>query len=282
MDTIVGPRGRSKAALLNLVDRKSRFLWAYPLKERSVAAVNDALDNFLATFKATVHSLTVDKVTSDDKEMSGKTLPGSDVLAWTLTDGEHAYRTKADEKGNFKITIDKILPGRQVKVITTGKYDSVDEELFVQVGKKQVDNWFYNPTFGDNAKGWDTWGSDTVAVPKDDYTNLVSVDNKKIGATQNIEGHYSSLYKMTMDIRVNKFNDEEFKEIYLGEVGAGGGFNPSFSNVTALNDDEVGVWQTVTFTQPYFGSGPLINFGFTIWGVDDVDIKNVSYTRIDR
>lgn len=63
MDTIVGPRGRSKAALLTLVDRKSRFLWAYPLKERSVAAVNDALDNFLATFKATVHSLTVDRGT---------------------------------------------------------------------------------------------------------------------------------------------------------------------------------------------------------------------------
>lgn len=63
MDTIVGPRGRSKAALLTLVDRKSRFLWAYPLKERTVAAVNEARTNFLVTFKGTVHSLTVDRGT---------------------------------------------------------------------------------------------------------------------------------------------------------------------------------------------------------------------------
>lgn len=61
MDTIIGPRGHSKAALLILVDRKLRFLWAYPLKERSVATVNRALDNFLATFKGPVHSLTVDR-----------------------------------------------------------------------------------------------------------------------------------------------------------------------------------------------------------------------------
>ncbi len=32
LDTIVGPRGHSKAVLLTLIDRKSRFLWAYRLK----------------------------------------------------------------------------------------------------------------------------------------------------------------------------------------------------------------------------------------------------------
>ncbi len=32
LDTVVGPRGHSKAVLLTLIDRKSRFLWAYRLK----------------------------------------------------------------------------------------------------------------------------------------------------------------------------------------------------------------------------------------------------------
>ncbi len=47
MDTIVGPRGHSKAVLSTLLDRKSRFLWAYRLKDRTVATVNEALTKFL-------------------------------------------------------------------------------------------------------------------------------------------------------------------------------------------------------------------------------------------
>ena len=51
MDTVVGPRGHSKAVLLTLLDRKSRFLWAYQLKDRTAATVNEALTEFLTTFK---------------------------------------------------------------------------------------------------------------------------------------------------------------------------------------------------------------------------------------
>ena len=61
IDTVVGPRGHSKAVLLTLLDRKSRFLWAYQLKDRTAAAVNEALMKFLATFKGPVHSFTVDR-----------------------------------------------------------------------------------------------------------------------------------------------------------------------------------------------------------------------------
>lgn len=35
LDTVVGPRGHSKAVLLTLIDRKSRFFWAYRLKDRT-------------------------------------------------------------------------------------------------------------------------------------------------------------------------------------------------------------------------------------------------------
>ena len=41
----------SKAVLLTLLDRKSRFLWAYQLKDRTAATVNEALTEFLTTFK---------------------------------------------------------------------------------------------------------------------------------------------------------------------------------------------------------------------------------------
>ena len=50
LDTVVGPRGHSKAVLLTLIDRKSRFLWAYRLKDRTTATVNEALTKFLTTF----------------------------------------------------------------------------------------------------------------------------------------------------------------------------------------------------------------------------------------
>lgn len=63
LDTIVGPRGHSKAALLTLIDRKSRFLWAYRLKNRTGVTVNEALNKFLATFNGPVHSFTVDRGT---------------------------------------------------------------------------------------------------------------------------------------------------------------------------------------------------------------------------
>mgnify|MGYP003278630445 CR=1 FL=1 len=63
MDTVVGPRGRSKAVLLTLLDRKSRFLWACRLKDRTATTVNEALTNFLTTFKGPVNSLTVDRGT---------------------------------------------------------------------------------------------------------------------------------------------------------------------------------------------------------------------------
>jgi IS30 family transposase len=41
LDTVVGPRGHSKAVLLTLIDRKSRFLWEYRLKDRTTATVFD-------------------------------------------------------------------------------------------------------------------------------------------------------------------------------------------------------------------------------------------------
>lgn len=67
MDTVVGPRGHGKAVLLTLRDRKSRFLWAYRLKDRTVTTVNEALAKFLTTFKGLVNSFTVDRGT----ELSG-------------------------------------------------------------------------------------------------------------------------------------------------------------------------------------------------------------------
>lgn len=51
MDTVVGPRGHSKAVLLTLLDRKSRFIWTYWLKDRTAATVNEALTKLLTTFK---------------------------------------------------------------------------------------------------------------------------------------------------------------------------------------------------------------------------------------
>ena len=46
IDTVVGPRGHSKVVLLTLLDRKSRFLWAYQLRDRTAAAVNGVPSNF--------------------------------------------------------------------------------------------------------------------------------------------------------------------------------------------------------------------------------------------
>ncbi len=63
LDTVVGPRGHSKAVLLTLIDRKSRFLWAYRLKDWTTATVNETLTKFLATFNGPVHSFTVDRGT---------------------------------------------------------------------------------------------------------------------------------------------------------------------------------------------------------------------------
>ncbi|TLQ19483.1 IS30 family transposase [Lactiplantibacillus plantarum] len=63
LDTVVGPRGHSKAVLLTLIDRKSRFLWAYRLKDRTTVTVNEALTKFLTTFNGPVHSFTVDRGT---------------------------------------------------------------------------------------------------------------------------------------------------------------------------------------------------------------------------
>ena len=40
LDTVVGPRGHSKAVLLNLIDRKTPFRWAYRVKYRTTATVN--------------------------------------------------------------------------------------------------------------------------------------------------------------------------------------------------------------------------------------------------
>ena len=50
LDTVLGPRGHSKAVLLTLIDRKSRFLWTYRLKDWTIATVNEALTKFLTTF----------------------------------------------------------------------------------------------------------------------------------------------------------------------------------------------------------------------------------------
>ncbi len=44
--TVVDPRKHSKAVLLALLDRKSRFIWAYRLKDRTAAAVNEVSNNF--------------------------------------------------------------------------------------------------------------------------------------------------------------------------------------------------------------------------------------------
>ncbi len=60
---MVGPCGHSKTVLLTLLDRKSRFLWVYRLKDRMVATVNKDLMKFLETVKGPVNSFNVDRVT---------------------------------------------------------------------------------------------------------------------------------------------------------------------------------------------------------------------------
>lgn len=49
--------------MITSIDRKSRFLWAYRLKDRTTATVNEALTKFLTTFNGPVHSFTVDRGT---------------------------------------------------------------------------------------------------------------------------------------------------------------------------------------------------------------------------
>lgn len=60
VDTVVDPHGQSKTGLLTLLDCKSHFLWVYLLKNPTAATVNEALTNFLETFKSSVNSFTVD------------------------------------------------------------------------------------------------------------------------------------------------------------------------------------------------------------------------------
>ncbi len=80
LDTVVGPRGHSKAVLLTLIDRKSRFLWAYRLKDRTTATVNEALTKFLTTFNGPVHSFTVDRGTEFSGLVSLESQYGIKVL----------------------------------------------------------------------------------------------------------------------------------------------------------------------------------------------------------
>nr|WP_274619985.1 IS30 family transposase [Lactiplantibacillus plantarum] len=86
IDTVAGPRGHSKAVLLTLLDRKSRFLWAYQLKDRT-AAVNEALMKFLATFKGPVHSFAADCGTEFSNLVSFESQYGIQVYYC------HAYAT---------------------------------------------------------------------------------------------------------------------------------------------------------------------------------------------
>ncbi|ASN13626.1 hypothetical protein [Latilactobacillus sakei] len=226
--------------------------------------------------------LSLNKITADDTKFTGKTLPNSEVAISILADEELVYSTRADSKGDFSVDVKKTLPGRQVIVKTTGKYDSIINSSFIQIGNTPIDNWFYNPDFKDNSKGWFTEGTKQTITSQDGYANFANNWNNSMGAIQNVEGRKYALYTITMDIKINEFIENENKEIYMGSVIPGGGYDPSFSERTSLSEDSLGKWQTVTFSKVYTTDFPTTYLGFTIYGVKNMDVRNVSYERFER
>jgi IS30 family transposase len=60
VDTVLSSRGKDKTCLATFVERKSRFLWAVKIPNRSKLSLNMAFNKFMNIFNPIVKSITVD------------------------------------------------------------------------------------------------------------------------------------------------------------------------------------------------------------------------------
>lgn len=67
VDTVLSSRGQSKQCLATFVERRSRFIWAIKIPDRSSNSMNRVFSTFMNQFSSTVKSVTVDH----GKEFSG-------------------------------------------------------------------------------------------------------------------------------------------------------------------------------------------------------------------
>ncbi|WP_207696254.1 hypothetical protein DOK67_0001680 [Enterococcus sp. DIV0212c] len=262
-----------------------KYYLEYTFPNEGIKEVEEVTNSEFVDYINKKSFLDLHSITSDDQFIIGKTNPNTKVIVEILSDDDYNYPTESDENGEFSVSVPKTLPGRRVFVKSYGVYDESLANAYVTKGVEEVSNWFYNPTFLNNGKGWNMYGSATTITPEEDFTNFISTtSNGKIGANQLVEGKYGTYYTVSMDIKVNKFKEGvegEHRNIYLGNVLPGGAINPGFSSRIDITDAK-DQWKTVKFASPFYGNGTSLELGFTIWGVDNVDIRNVYYDRFDR
>lgn len=263
------------------LERNQEYFLDYYFPAQGIHEVEKITNEVFLQYVRDKNSLAVAPITSDSEKVKGNTAPFAKVLVDILADEEIVREIDADENGDFEVDIPKILPGRLAVIESIGKNDTLRETVFIKLGEQEVTNWFYNPTFENNLKGWDTYGAtNQVVTHSNGLANFVDKGSlmSGLGAIQMINLEYGSLYKMNMKIRVNEFKEGtngEFKEIYLGSVIPGGGIDPSFSERVDLTDKK-GEWVEVVFEAPYFGNSMYSSMGFNVWGVKNMDIAAIS------
>ncbi|QIL50488.1 IS30 family transposase [Weissella coleopterorum] len=67
IDTILSSRGQSKQCLATFVERRSRFIWAIKISDRTKKSMNKVFSTFMNQFSSSVKFITVDH----GKEFSG-------------------------------------------------------------------------------------------------------------------------------------------------------------------------------------------------------------------
>ncbi|MFJ3264879.1 hypothetical protein ACIP8G_00165 [Serratia liquefaciens] len=239
-------------------------------------------------FKVTLYD--IGEIISSNNVVTGRSTPGtlikmksydfiyqtSEILAKTRTNDENIFELK---------NIRKLHPYKPYLIEASGVYYSPTENVIV--GKAPTDSeLIVNGSFQDDTRDWlqhPEIKDDIIFTQKEGYGNFkVREDSEyepgRLEAVQFIAGPNSSRYKITCEIRVHAFRNAEFHRLFLGPIFVSGGSEEyPHRDVTP---DELGKWITLTFDNEFSHLWQLNKFGFTSYGIGEMDVRNVSMKEV--
>lgn len=240
-------------------------------------------------FKVTLYD--IGEITSSHNVVIGRSTPGTLIKMmsydFTYEPYETLAKTRANDDSIFELkNISKLTPYRPYLIEASGVYYSPKETVIVEKTLADDKELIVNGNFQNDIRDWlqhPEFEDDIIFTRKDGYGNFkvneeTEYEPGRLEAVQIIVGPTSSRYRITCEIRVHAFRNARLHTIFLGPIVASGG--PGEYPHRDVDPDEIGKWITLTFEDEFLPLWVLNKFGFTTYGIDEMDVRNVSMIEI--
>lgn len=236
-------------------------------------------------FKTTLYD--IEKINSSHDTVIGRSNPSTLVkmksynFFWQPT--IIVAKTHTSNEGIFKLEKNKaFFPYKPYLIEADGVFYSPTEHI--EVSKAAGDNELIAD--GSFQNGLSDWlrhprnEEDTNFTQKEGYGNFkLKGSSGALEAVQFVTGPSTSTFKMSCEIRVHSLNNDLDHVILMGSLVASGGPGTHYT-AHEVNQSEIGTWIKLELEAPFEHFWFLNKYGISSYGIDEMDVRNISMIEI--